>query len=69
MVENKMNAHEVIEASSLGWRPGYFATYFEHSLTGVGGWNRVRTERDHEGDILAVHYLNAAGERLVVLND
>lgn len=34
-------------------------------------YNRFRVERDqHDGDILAVHYLDAAtGHRLAVLND
>lgn len=66
---NQINRADTIEASDLGWAPGYFAQYFAHSLVGPDGWTRVRVERDREGETLAVHYLNTAGDRLVVLND
>jgi hypothetical protein len=64
-ITNEMNASAVVEASTLGWQPGYFAQWFDRDGK---SWTRVRTE-SNEGGVVAVHYVARGGGRLVVLND
>jgi hypothetical protein len=72
MVETKGKGVLVVEASSLGWKPGYFPTRWAHIASGDGGisWSLTRIERDRDGDIVAAHYIDDdTGKQLVVIND